>query len=33
VQNDVVGIVRVLHERRNFPEMFSKEKREDDTKR
>jgi toxin ParE1/3/4 len=33
VQNDVVGIVRVLHERRNFPEIFSKEKREDDTKR
>ncbi len=33
VQNGVVGIARVLHERRNFPEIFSKEERKDDTKR
>ena len=32
-QNGVVGIARVLHERRNFPEIFSRERREGETKR
>ena len=33
VQNGVVEIARVLHERRNFPEIFSKSNLQDDTKR
>jgi toxin ParE1/3/4 len=33
VQNGTVEIARVLHERRNLPEFFSKERREDDAKR